>query len=206
MCPKADTEEALGVWAGLWIIAVHSYHFSWQNCKRKQASPTVQDLLKLNKVIRAAKVTESKIKIRSIEWNIFASWVFMMRLMQILKEVRHSRVISFLQYMQASRIVAFLCLCWAGRARRSRGLSAAVWLQRPWSSRPCQEHLDWMRTMWGTDDPWWFCAWELRIVSHGASQYSCHRLQKLVRRNTQRMSSSSVNRQEIGNWAGHSQG
>ena len=29
----------------------------------------------------------------------------MTRLMQILKEVRHSRVISFLQYMQASRIV-----------------------------------------------------------------------------------------------------
>ena len=29
---KADTEEALGVWACLWIIAVHSYHFSWQNC------------------------------------------------------------------------------------------------------------------------------------------------------------------------------
>ena len=22
----------MGVWAGLWIIAVHSYHFSWQNC------------------------------------------------------------------------------------------------------------------------------------------------------------------------------
>ena len=25
-------EEVLGVWAGLWIIAVHSYHFSCQNC------------------------------------------------------------------------------------------------------------------------------------------------------------------------------
>ena len=23
---------ALGVWASLWIIAVHNYHFSWQNC------------------------------------------------------------------------------------------------------------------------------------------------------------------------------
>ena len=27
-----NSEEVLGVWAGLWIIAVHSYHFSWQNC------------------------------------------------------------------------------------------------------------------------------------------------------------------------------
>ena len=34
--------------------------------RRKRASPTGQDLLKLNKVIRAAKVIESKIKIRSI--------------------------------------------------------------------------------------------------------------------------------------------
>ena len=34
--------------------------------RRKQASPTVQDLLKLNKVIRAAKVIEIKIKIGSI--------------------------------------------------------------------------------------------------------------------------------------------
>ena len=46
-----------------------------------------------------------------LQWNIFASSVFMMRLMQISKEVRHSRVISFLQYMQALRIVVFLCLC-----------------------------------------------------------------------------------------------
>ena len=68
--------------------------FQLAELRRKQASPTVQDLLKLNKVIRAAKVIESKIKI-----------------MQISKEVRHSRVISFLQYMQVSRIVAFLCLC-----------------------------------------------------------------------------------------------
>ena len=40
--------------------------FQLAELRRKQASPTVQDLLKLNKVIRAAKVIESKIKIRSI--------------------------------------------------------------------------------------------------------------------------------------------
>ena len=37
-----------------------------QELRRKQSSPTVQDLLRLNKVIRTAKVVESKIKIRSI--------------------------------------------------------------------------------------------------------------------------------------------
>ena len=39
--------------------------FQLAELRRKQASPTVQDLLKLNKVIRAAKVIESKLKIRS---------------------------------------------------------------------------------------------------------------------------------------------
>ena len=53
-----------------------------------------------------------------------------MRLRQMLKEVRYSKVISFLRCLQASGIVAFLSLCWADRARRSRGWSAAVWLQR----------------------------------------------------------------------------
>ena len=43
--------------------------FQLAELPQKQASPTVQDLLKLNKVIRAAKVIESKIKIRS---TIFA--------------------------------------------------------------------------------------------------------------------------------------
>ena len=110
---KEHTQFRGGVGSLGWFV----YHccpqlsFQLAELRRKQASPTVQDLLKLNNVIRAAKVIESKIKIRRFQWNIFASWVFMMRLMQILKEVRHSRVISFLQYMRASRIVAFLCLC-----------------------------------------------------------------------------------------------
>ena len=49
----------MGVWAGLWA-----------ELRRKQASPTVQDLLELNIVIRAAKVIESKIKIRSIPMGV----------------------------------------------------------------------------------------------------------------------------------------
>ena len=40
--------------------------FQLAELRRKQASPTVQDLLKLNKVIRTAKVIEVQIKIRSI--------------------------------------------------------------------------------------------------------------------------------------------
>ena len=62
---KADTEEALGVWAGLWDHCCPQLSFQLAELRFKQASPTVQDLLKLNKVIRAAKVIDSKIKIRS---------------------------------------------------------------------------------------------------------------------------------------------
>ena len=42
------------------------FSFQLAELRRKQASPTVQDLLNLNKVISGAKVIESKIKIRSI--------------------------------------------------------------------------------------------------------------------------------------------
>ena len=109
---KEHTQFRGGVGSLGWFVDHCSPQLSFQlaELRRKQASPTVQDLLKLNKVIRAAKVIESKARSEVFQWNIFASWVFMMRHMQIL-EVRHSRVISFLQYMQASRIVAFLCLC-----------------------------------------------------------------------------------------------
>ena len=40
--------------------------FLLSELRRKQSSPTVQDLLKFNKVIRTAKVIDSKINIRSI--------------------------------------------------------------------------------------------------------------------------------------------
>ena len=49
-----------------WITAVHSYHFSWQNCVENYPHRQFKKLLRLNKVIRTAKVIESKIKIRSI--------------------------------------------------------------------------------------------------------------------------------------------
>ena len=51
-----------------WFVDHYCPQLSFQlaELRRKQASPTVQDLLKLNKVIRVAKVIESKIKIRTI--------------------------------------------------------------------------------------------------------------------------------------------
>ena len=65
---KQHTQLRGGVGSLGWFVDHSCPQSSFQlaELRRKQASPTVQDLLKLNKVIRAAKVIESKIKIRSI--------------------------------------------------------------------------------------------------------------------------------------------
>ena len=92
---KEQTQFRGGVGSLGWFVdhCCPQLSFHLAELRRKQSSPTVQDLLRLNKVIRTAKVIESKIKIEVFQWNIFASWVFMMRLMQISKVVRHSRAI-----------------------------------------------------------------------------------------------------------------
>ena len=58
----------------------------------------------------------------------------------------------------------------------------------------------------GTNDPQWVCARELRAIPEGSAQHSCHRVQEPLRCNSQRRCSSSVYRQEIGDWTGHNQG
>ena len=107
---KEHTQFRGGVGSLGWFVDHCCPQLSFQlaELRRKQASPTVQDLPKLNKVIRAAKVIESKIKIRSIP-------VEHLRFMGV-HDSAHANleggasVISFLQYMQASRIVVCLCL------------------------------------------------------------------------------------------------
>ena len=65
---KEHTQFRGGVGSLGWFVDHCCPQLSFQlaELRRKHPSPTVQDLLKLNKVIRAARVIESKIKIRSI--------------------------------------------------------------------------------------------------------------------------------------------
>ena len=65
---KEHTQFRGGVGSLGWFVDHCCPQLSFQLAElpRKQASPTVQDLLKFNKVVRAAKVIESKIKIRSV--------------------------------------------------------------------------------------------------------------------------------------------
>ena len=65
---KEHTQVRGGVGSRGWFVDRCCPQLSFQlaELRRKPSSPTVQDLLRLNKVIRTAKVIESKIKIRSI--------------------------------------------------------------------------------------------------------------------------------------------
>ena len=65
---KEHTQFRGGVGSLGWFVDHCCTQLSFQlaELRRKQSSPTVQDLLRLNKVIRTGKVIESKIKIRSI--------------------------------------------------------------------------------------------------------------------------------------------
>ena len=116
--------------------------------RRKQASPTVQDLLKLNKVIRAAKVIESKIKIRSIP-------VEHLRFMGV-HDAAHANleggasqqghlILAILASITNCRVPVSVLRWQSKKIKRFVRSSLAA---ETCSMSTCQEHLDWMRTMW----------------------------------------------------------
>ena len=65
---KKHTQFRGGVGSLGWFVdhCCPQLPFQLAELRRKRSSPTVHDLLRLNKVIRTAKAIESKIKIRSI--------------------------------------------------------------------------------------------------------------------------------------------
>ena len=186
MNSKEHTQFRGGVGSLGWFVDHCCPQLSFQlaELRRKQSSPTVQDLLRLNKVIRTAKAIESKIKIRSIP-------VEHLRLMGV-HDAAHANLESgasqhgdFILAVHASITncrVPVSVLSWQSKKIKRVVRSSLAAEARSMST--CQEHLDWMRTMWGQ-------------ISQGSSQHSCHRLQEPLRRNSRRRSSSSVNRQEI---------
>ena len=111
---KEHTQFRGGVGSLGWFVD-HCCHTVIISAGRTASETGVTDSSRFDETQQSDPRSEGGLRAKSrsevFQWNIFASWVFKMRLMQILKDVRHSRVISFLQYMQASRVVAFLCLC-----------------------------------------------------------------------------------------------
>ena len=119
--------------------------FQLAELRRKQASPTVQDLLKLNKVIRAAKVIESKIKIRSFPVE-HLRFVGVHDAAHANLEGGASQQGHLMLAVHASITncrVPVSVLSWQSKRVVRCSLAAETC-----SMSTCQEHLDWMRTMW----------------------------------------------------------
>ena len=130
---KEHTQFRGGVGSLGWFVDHCCPQLSFQlaELRRKQASPTVQDLLKLNKVIRAAKVIKSKIKIRSIP-------VEHLRFMGV-HDAAHANLITNCR-------VPVSVLSW--QSKQIKRVVRSSLAAETCSMSTCQEHLDWMRTMW----------------------------------------------------------
>ena len=114
--------------------------FQLAELRRKQASPTVQDLLKLNKVIRAAKVEH-------------------LRFMGV-HDAAHANLEGGAS-QQGHLILALILAVHAGITNCHVPVSVLRWQSKKIKSvvrsslaaetcsmSTCREHLDWMRTMW----------------------------------------------------------
>ena len=122
--------------------------FQLAELRRKQSSPTVQDLLRLNKVTRTAKVIETKIKVRSIP-------VEHLRFMGVHDAARANLEAGASQ--QGNLILAVHAsitdcrvpvsvLSW--QSKKIKRVVRSSLAAEASSMSTCQEHLDWMRTMW----------------------------------------------------------
>ena len=147
---KEHTQFRGGVGSLGWIVDHCCPQLSFQlaELRRKQASPTVEDLLKLNKVIRTAKVIESKIKIRSIP-------VEHLRFMGV-HEAAHANLeggasqqghlILAVHASITNCRVPVCVLSW--QSKKIKRVVRSSLAAETCSMSTCQEHLDWMRIMW----------------------------------------------------------
>ena len=147
---KEHTQFRGGVGSLGWFVDHCCPQISFQlaELRRKQTSPTVQDLLKLNKVIRAAKVIESKTKIRSIP-------VEHLRFMGV-HDAAHANIeggasqqCHLILAVHASITncrVPLSVLSW--HSNKIKRVVRSSFAAETCSMSTCQEHLDWMRTTW----------------------------------------------------------
>ena len=122
--------------------------FQLGELRRKHASPTVQDLLKLNKVIRAAKVIESKIKIRSVPVE-HLPFMGVHDAAHANLEGGASQQGHLILAVHASITncrVPVSVLSW--QSKKIKRVVRSSLAAETCSMSTCQEHLDWMRTMW----------------------------------------------------------
>ena len=147
---KEHAQVRGGVGSLGWFVDHCSPQLSFQlaELRQKPSSPTVQDLLKLNKVIRTAKVIESKIKIRSIP-------VEHLRFMGV-HDAAHANLeggssqqghlILAVHASITNCRVPVSVLSW--QSKKIKRVVRSSLVAETSSMSTCQEHLHWMRTMW----------------------------------------------------------
>ena len=147
---KEHTQFQRGVGSLGWFVdhCCPQLSFLLTELRGKQSSPTVQDLLRLNNVIRAAKVIESKIKIRSIP-------VEHLRFIGV-HDVAHANleggssqqghlILAVHASITNCRVLVSV-LSW--QSKKIKRIVRSSLAADTCSMSTCQEHLDWMRTMW----------------------------------------------------------
>ena len=148
---KEHTQFRGGVGSLGWFVDHCCPQLSFQlaELRRKQSSPTVQDfLLKLNKVIRTAKVIESEIKIRSVPAEH-------LRFMGV-HDAAHANLeggasqqghlILVVHASITNCRVPVSVLSW--QSKKIKRVVRSSLASETCSMSTYQEHLDWMPTMW----------------------------------------------------------
>ena len=145
---KEHTQFRGGVGSLGWFVDHCCPQLSFQlaELRRKQSSPTVQDSLRLNKVIRTAKAIESNIKIRSVEHLRFTG----------VHDAAHANIeggasqqghlILAVHASITNCRVPVSVLSW--QSKKIKRVVRSKLAAETSSMSTCQEHLDWMRTMW----------------------------------------------------------
>ena len=147
---KEHTQFRGGVGSLGWFLDQCCPQLSLQQAelRREQSSPTIQELFRLNKVIRTAKVIESKIKIRSIP-------VEHLRFMGIYDAAhanleggssQQGRLIFAVHASITNCRVLVSLLRWL--SKKIKRVVRSNLAAETCSMSTCQEHLDWIRTMW----------------------------------------------------------
>ena len=148
---KDHTQFRGGVGSLGWLVDHCCPQLSIQlpQLRRKQSSPTVQDLLRLNKVIRTAKVIDTKIKVRSIP-------VKHLRVMGVhgashanleAGASQQGHLIRAVRDTITDCRVTVSVLTWQSKKIKRRVVRSSSAAEAS-SMSTCQEHFDWMRTMW----------------------------------------------------------
>ena len=147
---KEHTKFRGGVGSLGWLVdhCCPQLSFDLAELRRRQASPTIQDLLKLNKAIRSAKAVKCNIKIRSIP-------VQHMRFMGV-HDAAHANIegggsqqghiILAVHANVTKHRVPVSVLSW--KSNKIKRVVRSSLAAETSSMATCQEHMDWMRTMW----------------------------------------------------------